>query len=258
MSGTCLSIDWDFFVPDAVPLWDDSWIDESFHHLWEVWRDPSRLEWVDDIDVVGAKGFWRVLSKWFVLPSNRHATISESHEAMHDLLTKEHKTLLLFDSHHDCYYLSEKNERGGSPDCGQWGTYWLKRNRGRRVMWISQLKKEDRKSAMSMVDSCVRRKVKAYSLGEAKHAFDSMCKRAGGKIELDFVHICRSGCWSPPWVDKDFLLFLKRSQLKCDVIKHVHGSMWDPTLDRWKNDSMKYVYESMTWTEAEAYASFEC
>jgi len=255
MEKMCLSIDWDFFTPGAAEVWEDSPIDESLHYLWASWKDEDRILLADRIKSVGVDGFWQWLSKWFVLTPGRQALLSESHAAMHDLLTEKHGTLILFDSHHDCYYLSDWD--GASIDCGNWGTHWLRKcNRNGRVIWVSQLKKKHRSTIVGRVEGDLRRRVvKACSLKEAEQTFDAFCKKAGGRIRLDFIHICRSGCWAPPWADKDFLKFIKDSKLDCQITKKekLWDKRWNPMLDRWRHDKMHKLYEELRREEHSEY-----
>jgi len=243
MSSIALSIDWDFFTPGAARMWEHSSIDETLHFLWENWKQDRLMTMADKVKAVNATGFWKWLSKWVVLSPNRQVVVSESHAAMHDLLTYKHSTLLLFDSHHDCYPLSPWND-DAEPDCGNWGTFWMKkRNKKGQVLWVSQLKQRDENTIKSRIEYSVRKNVRAYVLKGIEPVLDSMCEKAGGKIKMDFIHICRSGCWAPPWTDKDFLTFLEESGFDCRITKH--RKFWSPTLDRWKNGKVRRLYDNL-------------
>ncbi len=45
------------------------------------------------------------------------------------------------------------------------------------------------------------------------------------KINIDLVHICRSGAWTPPWLDDEFFKFVEDSQL---------GMVYENIVDRWE------------------------
>jgi hypothetical protein len=243
VSDICLSIDWDFFTPGAVHMWDEREIDETLYYLWNRWRERSQMQLIDRIKAVNAEGFWRWLAKWFVLTPRRQVVISESHVAMSKLLTEKHKTLVLFDSHHDCYSLNKYREKKEILDCGNWGTYWLRKYNGKsHMIWVSQLSKRNRITYAGSIDRSIRNSVRAYLLRDVEQVFDTMCKKAGDRIRLDFIHMCRSGCWAPPWTDRDFLAFLKRSKFDCQVIKYTNNSGWNPMLDRWKDRAMQHDY----------------
>lgn len=258
MSDVCLSIDWDYFTPKAIDIWEDNCINEELFNLWDMWKNERWLLKSKEMGTSGVEGFWSWLERWFVISRGRRAVVSESHQAMHDLLEGRHKTLILFDSHHDCYYLSSYNEDSGNTDCGNWGTYWLRRrNRSGRVVWVSQLRDADRETYLGRAEYDVRKGVHAYAPKKAERIFDAMCKKAGGRIRLDFVHICRSGSWAPPWTDAAFLKFLKDSKLDCEVIRKPpwRGASvkdWDPTLDRWRVAKMQQLYNSLQRENCEA------
>ena len=247
MSDICLSIDWDFFVPGAIKVWEQEDIDENFKFFLTNWIKPRWRRLEKQIKPVNADKFWQWLSQWFVLSRNRQVTVSESHAVISKLLSERHETLILFDSHHDCYSLFSQDEDKGNIDCGNWGTYWLrKKDKNGKVIWISQLSPGERKEYISRITQSAFSHVKAYSPKTVESVFDAMCKKAGGRVKLDFIHICRSGCWSPPWTDIDFLEFLKRSKFDCKIYRPVNKKFYcNPMTDRWDGSPVTY------WTKCD-------
>ncbi|MFA5048378.1 MAG: hypothetical protein WC516_05155 [Patescibacteria group bacterium] len=207
MKKMALSVDWDYFTPSAKIFWDN--IEENKYNLINAWRYrvvDSKVK-IEDIYT----NFWKWLSKWFVIPKDEITIlVSESHLALYNLLKSNHK-LILFDSHHDCYYNSYL-------DCGSWGTNWLEQNKDAKITWFSQFESQD----LSILKNLIKREIKSQiSVIDKEHTvstLNDMYLEKGKRSHFDFIHICRSGCWTPPNFDANFVKFLESSNCKIEVI----------------------------------------
>jgi hypothetical protein len=47
------------------------------------------------------------------------------------------------------------------------------------------------------------------------------------------THICRSGCWVPPWLDKAFLGFVEASTGSLRKAIPMQDGDWNPLKERW-------------------------
>lgn len=207
-----MSVDWDFFFPDAYDYWDGQGIDETETYLINAWRDTDKK----DFRLKSMKSFWKTINKFFVLPKVIH--LSDSHKELYRLL-KNDERLYLFDSHHDCYNYNKET------DCGNWGTHWLHKNKNTELNWISQLKARDTNNISYHIHNKALDKIMTISYKE----FIQVSK--GLKIEIDCLHICRSGCWSPPWFDDMFIKFARQLGVPLINIEKRVG-LWRPFTDR--------------------------
>lgn len=216
-----ITIDWDYFV-----IYDNMWDlvhTESLFCLTTMWQYRKHL--MNEIVSSGEeKTFWPWLYEHLNINS-LCATLSDSHACIvdNDNLWTQCDTLLLFDQHHDCWDTSDNNrDKGGRIihlRCDCWGRAWLEENSERRMIWVYP----------DHLDACAWEDIR--DLGEQlitvpRKKFDiteysEWC--IGG------VHVCRSGCWSPPWLDKVFLKFIEDSGLQTSVTQ---DGVWNPLQPR--------------------------
>jgi hypothetical protein len=206
---TLLSVDWDYFVPER-PEYDLSH-SESPIFLDMVWRSRSGL--LDHIKTTGTEeGFWDRLGG--SMDGVGPTYVSDSHMYAYRLLLSGVDHVILVDAHHDCW----KEGRKDHVYCHNWLRVWLAGGKHRRVTWIQP----EWSKGIFEVPKDLRKLV----------ATESEIK---GKI--DMVHVCRSGCWTPPWLDKQFIQFVdSRKSLKINM----QGELpWNPMAERWTEADLK-------------------
>lgn len=186
-----LSVDWDYFFPDTMPYdWGHS---ESVFLIEAIWQlrvtgrnivtgehaldamrpDPEKLQ-----------GFWdRVLvGKPLTL------FIAESHASIWELLkTGEQWDVVNFDQHHDIYYGSKKWE----VSCDDWASHGIDQGLIERYTWACP--------QWAVDEQIIDYRPQEYSI------------RVQTSIEpqpYDAVFVCRSGAWTPPWADDEWLRFI--------------------------------------------------
>lgn len=198
---TFLTIDWDYFLPSARSYWPLG--AETLFSMTTRWKSYN----LSNVKTENVEGFWKHIKRWFKF---KHILVSESHIVMYDLLMKQNiKTVVSFDCHHDCYYNTVL-------DCGSWGTNWLEKNTGSKMYWVSQYPKSGGIYGADMIKKEVREQVKILDHNDIYNLFDELFLSGNMKTKLDFIHICRSGCWSPPQFDKEFKKFLEDSKCKIE------------------------------------------
>lgn len=219
---TLLTVDFDFFVPEK-PEWDFGH-QESLIFLNMIWSTRSGLMNVMKTDG-NEVGFWKDIN---FTPSNR-TWISDSHAYAYSLLNGVNR-VVLFDAHHDCWYADSLgvDKTDHSVYCHNWLREWLRGGKNRRVTWVKpqwqdacELPKDMKKKVDVVIYS------KGLDLG------------LGGSI---IHHICRSGCWVPPWLDKAFLGFVEGLRGSLDMTIPMQEGVWNPLKERWtEQDVANYL-----------------
>lgn len=128
--------------------------------------------------------------------------VAESHRCMYEFTMMrtdkdEEFEVYNIDFHHDMYSYRTKN---GEVNCGNWVNVLLEQRPNMKYHWI---KREDSDTQVlgGEVDCLIK------SLQDIKD------------LDFDYVFICRSDCWSPPHLDKQFL------KLWRVCIKDIHSSI---------------------------------
>lgn len=211
-----MSVDWDYFTPSASAFW--TWVSEAPDNFVKVWkyRDTSNIKVEPYLD------FWKWLSKWFIISKNAEILVSESHLAVYNLLKPDHK-LILFDSHHDCY-------NNSTLDCGSWGTHWLMNNDCAETIWLSQVSEIDLRYLKGIIKRNVRSQISAIEKEQTTNTLSKIYLSRGKRSRFDFIHVCRSACWTPPKFDGDFAKFLEASG--CKIIYLPDDTKINPLVNR--------------------------
>lgn len=222
---TLLTVDWDAFVPVGHAgddmRWDISHAETKFH-LNALWQTRGGLMELMKVDPDLAQPFWPAMGRLFQdLP--RFTLVSDSHMYAYNWLD-DIQTVVLVDAHHDCW-----SGQAGAVDCSNWARRWLDRNPKRHMHWLvpgwvdTELYESD----------WVRFKqnqVSIHILDDVLHAQDI----EGLPKRVDRVHVCRSGCWTPPWLDQAFIDWLKAGNRDCMGFPvDEKGTDWDALRLRW-------------------------
>jgi len=211
---TLLTIDWDYFVPENPEF--DLGHAEAPIFLDMMWR--GRFGLLDHIRANGAeKGFWDSLGA--SLNGAGPTYVSDSHMYAYSLLSGiDH--VLLVDAHHDCWQEDSLgiDQGEGKIYCHNWLRVWLSKGKQRRVTWV---RPEWSKGGFEVPKDLKRR--------------ISVADKVEGKI--DRVHVCRSGCWTPPWLDGQFIEFVEnRKVLSVNLQRELP---WNPMAERWTEEDVQ-------------------
>jgi hypothetical protein len=212
MKSIGISIDWDFFIPEKAE-WDLGH-NESLLYLNILWTTRGYL--IDEMRLNGLeKTFWNDLKAKIDLKtaiplsdklrlgvSDSHLFIQNTHRFPYA------REIWLFDQHHDCWQLN-----GDTIGCHNWLTAFLKESDRNTAIWI---KPPETEITDEEIDKSIRKQVTIMAYADFMSA-----PPIGKKDFIAFVHACRSGCWTPPWFDKDFLKFLRGPNLELEEVQHM-------------------------------------
>lgn len=206
---TILSVDWDYFFPplDAYN-WDYFESRFNFDGAWQirafdVHPDNGRPAPLDHMPRKEYKTFWdtHCTLAWNGIPvyvAESHVDIMTPLTAMTDMLH-----VINFDAHHDCGYAS----RFSAPDhlcCGAWvRAVW--REHKERFWRYDLVYPEWRRNHPEEFDV-----IPALQNIMSRHYGPFDPNSPMPKYIPDMIFVCRSGCWSPPWADYEWLDFLTR------------------------------------------------
>ena len=211
-----ISIDWDFFVPED-PMWDFGHR-ESRMFLNLMWKMRG-ADYLKKIKTTGReKGFWARLRKKIDIGSAT-VGVSESHAVLTPTALSECRRLILFDAHHDCFSTQEE----GFTCCGDWARQWLECDKNRRLTWVRPAWVDPRppKDLAARID-----------------VFDEDSFDGADMKMASFIHICRSGCWTPPWLDGKFIKFVRQVHPSPTILQ---DGDWDAMKERWAAEDYKEV-----------------
>lgn len=216
---TLVSIDFDMFVPEK-PEWDFGHR-ESLMYLKMLWA--TRVGLINEMKTTGSEiEFWEQFKDVkFRMPT----WVSDSHSYAYTLLAGVSR-VVLFDAHHDCWEGDslgvDKEDQGVY--CHNWLRVWLEGGKGRKAVWV----KPGWQDACTLPKDMKKRvEVVTYSKG--------MDLGLQGSVGL---HVCRSGCWVPPWLDKAFLAFVGASARGLEGIRVLQNGEWNPMTERWSKKDL--------------------
>lgn len=218
---TLLTVDWDYFVPERPEF--DLGHSESLAFLDMMWR--SRVGLLDQIKADGAEiGFWDRLGA--SLKGAGPTYVSDSHLYAYSLLSGiDH--VLLVDAHHDCWQEDSLgiSKGEGKIYCHNWLRAWLGKGKRRRVTWV-----------------CPEWSKGWFEVPKDLKGRVSIVDKVEGKI--DRVHVCRSGCWTPPWLDKQFIGFVESRKVL--AINLQRDGLWNAMAERWTEAEFQELRDQET------------
>ena len=211
---TLLTVDWDFFCEEK-PEWDIGH-QESLLFLKMLWG--TRIGLMDQMKTDGNEvDFWQNFKGVkFLFPT----WVSESHAYAYSCLAGVSR-VVLFDAHHDCWegdnLHSDKTAKGVF--CHNWLRTWLLKGKNRKATWVKP----------KWQDACELPK-------DMKKRVDVVVYSKGMDLGLKgsiIPHICRSGCWVPPWLDRAFLGFVEGFRGTMEMVVPMQDGEWNPLKERW-------------------------
>lgn len=231
MKKCLLSIDWDYFIHTQNEILG-SYIENTNNaiHLWykryiqEKARGKDIRKWFQISPELDE--FWQKIREHFIFAKGTKSYVSDSH-ALSYKIAKEHgcKGVYLFDAHADLGY-------GGmiSLDFPVHCANWLGKLLKDRLLEVANIlyspytleKEEDFKPICN-----------AFNIRFTKFS------ELDSGIEVSAVHICRSGAWTPPWLDGNFYRFVENSGLDYEL-KDCPVRKWD-TKNINYSDQVRYL-----------------
>lgn len=209
-----LSVDWDTFVPEN-PAWDFG------HAETQMFATLAWLTRGHALEVMKTTGeehtFWQRVQK----RTRYHKTfpiflVSDSHAMLGSMLnTFEIDEVVLVDAHHDMWPVACE----GSYTCSDWLRIWLEEYKQNRARWIQPEWSAD----MFEVPSDLKKRVKHTLLPNMEKLLPATPPVA--------IHLCRSGSWTPPWLDAAFIEFTLSAGLRPTTLQQ--KGWFDPMVERW-------------------------
>jgi len=226
-----LTIDWDFFVIEK-PAYDlghqESLLFQNF-----IWKTRYNLRYK-----MGTTGeeerFWEILRCHFKFCGGIAPKVSESHVFGY-AAAQGCEGVVLFDTHHDCWDTQE----GQKIHCDNWLRAWLEEVPTRWAVWVYP--EHAKALGAPEIPSDMEDRVDRVSWELFKKRPDLIPRHE----PIGDVHLCRSGCWTPPWLDEKFIDFFSEGWSPDDFEVMQTGD-WNPLKCRWTDKD-----------EAEAKAHFE-
>ena len=187
-----LSVDWDFFFPipedDIAALYDwghNENIPFMSNGIWEF-RASSFIRSVIPLPRTNGEenNFWQR----FTFQDNTTLYYSDSHcRVFNQLVLKGIDIIWNFDAHHDAYHSIKEVEKQGKVTCDNWVTAVIM-NDIKVKNFFPKWKTWDMKGKVSI----------PYQKDNGKKFHESFQK----------IFICRSGAWTPTWIEDSFWQFI--------------------------------------------------
>jgi hypothetical protein len=241
-----LSIDWDFFVR-SMGIWDWGHRETPFFMSSFVWMERFASFWAQGIDIreemdpdthayPRPDSFWSLLSQMgYDFSECTDISVAESHAAAGPVfyqLTREVGVptyIVNFDAHHDAGYVKwgelRQSIKAGSCACDTWVCAlmcWLDEVSFRIVLpnWMKeeceiseQVKVIHRANPKKMWS----RIAVDWFMDPQQQTINSIVSRPGQRLVVDGIFICRSGAWTPPWLDTQFVNFVRGAEREVGV-----------------------------------------
>lgn len=215
-----ISVDWDYFVPEDYMM--DMQHQESVFYQTIIWEIRCGHLYPHMRTSGEEREFWSKLEP-MTEKFRRNVSVSDSHVyVLADARFKQEvDTIILFDRHHDCWPIDPDARRMHQWYCHTWVRGWLEGDKSRHLVWVYP----DYQDPNDFIDSCkgVRRlrSLPRKEFDPAEYTFG----------ELVAVHLCRSGCWTPPWTDQAFVNFVHAFGRKVRLLQT--ESPWNAMAPRW-------------------------
>ena len=209
MERCLLSVDWDYFIYTRNP-WG-SYI-ENNRSLMDFWykryiQAKARGEDIQKAFRLSATvdAFWANIKRCFQWMNHIKTYVSDSHALSYDIAKENHCTsVYLFDAHADLGY--------GGPSSLQFEVNCSN--------WLGKLLKDKQiKEAYIFYSPYTMEKPDHFKqinrIYNVKYcSFNDLNK----KLFVSAIHICRSGAWTPPWLDEKFTQFINAMGISYEIM----------------------------------------
>lgn len=227
MDRALLSVDWDYFIFTKEGNLG-SYIENTDTTI-KLWYKRYILSKAQGINIQNSfklspetNTFWKRMRKHFSFTKDTVVYVSDSHVLSYDI-AKDHRCniVYLFDAHSDLGYggLSSLNFE---VNCAN---------------WLGKLLKENKISQANIIYSPYTVEKPEY-FKDINNAFNIRylnLSQLGTSIKVYAVHICRSGAWTPPWYDEEFIQFVKALEIPFEMV--------DCPIRKWDTKNMNFADE---------------
>ncbi len=201
MERCLLSVDWDYFVYTNKNNWG-SYL-ESKRSLLDLWYKRFIQEKAMGRDIRKSfhlssemNTFWESIKKHFQFTDEVKVHVSDSHALSYDIaIESDCKTVCLFDSHADLGYggISSLNFE---VNCSNWLGKLLKEGHVKEAVIFYSTHTKEKPEFFKQMNSIFN--IKYCNLDDLDKEY-----------KVGAIHICRSGAWTPPWLDMKFARFVE-------------------------------------------------
>ena len=225
---TLLTVDWDYFIPED-PYWDFQRMENLFS-LRTLWLARGS-RWQNVIKTTGEENrWWDKLHRRFEIDTDT-IYVSDSHLFAAKLGTYDQ--IITVDAHHDMWPPSV-NDPDATLWCDNWLRQYLQLNPNTTAYWVQ---------AEWAKETFQRKRPGDKDYTDLwKRVRDGWPKAAN----ITTVHVCRSGCWTPPWLDDRFIDFVEDPGAWTQTLQF---GDWDPMVSRW-DDEMRAHHKAFDQLEA--------
>ncbi|HHW47510.1 MAG TPA: arginase [Clostridiaceae bacterium] len=205
-----LSIDWDYFIHTKKENWN-SYLenDKNTVKLWYKRYIQSKAQGKDikkffllSSEIIV---FWNKVKEYFQFEKNTKILVSDSHALSYNIAKENNcNTVYLFDAHADLGY-GGLSALDFEVNCANWLGQLLKDKIVKRAYIIYSpftVEKPEYFKHMNSVYNIKYRRLKELGKG----------------INVSVIHICRSGAWTPPWLDNRFYQFISASGIPYEIV----------------------------------------
>lgn len=220
MRKCLLSIDWDYFINIKKDNWG-SYIENTKNviNLWykryiqakALGRDIQKSFQLSS----GTDGFWERIKGHFIYENEIKAYVSDSHALSYDIAREQGcDTVYLFDAHADLGY-GGLSSLDFEVNCAN---------------WLGKLMKDKLIEEANIIYSPYTAEKPEYfkPINNAFNVCYPCFNSLDTGIEVSAVHICRSGAWTPPWLDERFARFVDCLGIAYEL-KNCPTRKWDTT-----------------------------
>ncbi|MEY8000683.1 arginase [Clostridium sp. Mt-5] len=211
MKKNLLSIDWDYFIP-IKERWYGSYIENRRNNviIWyrRYFEDKKKGINIEKSVKTGREliGFWNVIKEHFIIKKKAKVYVSDSHKFSYYIGENSNcGEVINFDAHSDLGYGGIKS-LDFELNCANWLGKLLKNEVVNKVRIVYSPYTYESKDEFQEINQVFN--VKYPQIEDIKD-----------KTAIDYIHICRSGSWTPPWLDCKFYEFIKDLNMPYKVVK---------------------------------------
>lgn len=217
--SSLITIDWDYFM-NYMSTWNGSYI-ENDNNINKHWYKTYYEEKKRGIDItkimnVGEEvnDFWSKLKQNVNFKKDTKLLLTESHLAAYKIAIENNvDSVFSFDSHSDLGYEGLDSFKF-EVNCADWLGKLLYEEKIKEANIIYGPYTNEFKEEFKEINEAYN--VNYLNLDKIK--CDNSC---------DVIHICRSGCWSAPWLDNKFKAFVFESGFDYENID-IKERIWNP------------------------------
>lgn len=232
MGNSLLSIDWDYFISldnnNASCIENEKTINDLWYKRYLQMKAQGKDIQKRYVLSAETDKFWGKMKEAFEFDSHIHVYVSDSHALSYKIAKKYNcHDVYLFDAHSDLGY-GGLSALDFELNCANW--------------LGKLLKNKDVDEAHIIYGPYTAEKPEYFKQMNERFQIDyPSLNDLHPKGKVSAIHICRSGAWTPPWLDKKFIEFINKMGIPYTLIDCQQRD-WDPTSLTYA-DQIQYLME---------------